>query len=151
MLGLLLATRADATRLVTAITLVFAAQAAIAVGQSLLHWYFHREIFTGLVPLTGGKLEMSFLLNILLAVLTVDLFCRATGRAALLRLPLVAVVAILLLALTSSLLAGARNGVIGIAFLSLSALSLLIFDQRHRLAHCAPLPPLRPSSWGSPR
>jgi O-Antigen ligase len=132
-LGLLLATRADATRLVTAVTLVFAAQAAIAVGQSLLHWHFHREIFTGLVPLTGGKLEMSFVLNILLAILTVDLFCRATGRAALLRLPLAAVVAILLLALTSSLLAGARNGVIGIAFLSLSALSLLIFDQRHRL------------------
>lgn len=132
-LGVLLAGRADARHLVTGITLVFAAQAAIAVGQALWHWYSHRELFTQLVQLTGGKLEMSFVLNILLAILTVDLFCRASRRPALLRMPLAAVAALLLLALTSSLLAGARNGIIGIVFLSLSAISLLIFDQHHRL------------------
>jgi hypothetical protein len=132
-LGLLLATRVEATRLVTAVALVFAAQAAIAVGHSLWHWFAHGQLLVQLVPLTGGKLEMSFVLNILLAILTIDVFCRASGRGTLLRLPLAAVAAMLLLALAGSLLAGARNGIIGVAFLSVSAVSLLVFDQRRRL------------------
>lgn len=133
LLGLLVARQNERGRLVTAIVLVFTAQAAIAVGQSVWHWFLHDELLTQQVPLTGGKLEMSFVLNILLAFLVVDLFCRATRRPALLRLPLAVVVATLLLTLVSSLLAGARNGIIGIIFLSASALSLFVFDQHHRL------------------
>jgi hypothetical protein len=133
LLGLLLAGRIEAGRLVTAIALVFAAQAAIAVGHSLWHWLARGQLLVQQVPLTGGKLEMSFVLNILLAFVTVDLFCRATGRAAPLRLPFAAVAAILLLALAGSLLAGARNGIIGIAFLAGSAISLFVYDQRRRL------------------
>jgi hypothetical protein len=131
LLGLLLAARA--ARLVTAVVLVFAAQAAIAVGHSIWHGFAHGQLLTMQVPLTGGKLEMSFVLNLLLAFLTVDLFCRATRRPPLLRLPRAAVAAIVLLALAGSLLAGARNGIIGIAFLAFSAVSLFVFDQRRRL------------------
>ncbi|RLJ68313.1 O-antigen ligase family protein [Sulfurisoma sediminicola] len=132
-LGFLLAYRVDARHLVTAVALVFAAQAAIAVGHSLWHWFAHGQLLVQLVPLTGGKLEMSFVLNILLAILTVDVFCRASGRDALLRLPLAAVAAMVLLALAGSLLAAARNGIIGIAFLAVLALSLFVFDQRRHL------------------
>jgi len=131
LLGLMLAQRA--AHLATAITLVFAALTAIAVGHSLWHWFIHGQLLTQLVPLTGGKLEMSFILNLLLAFLGVDLFCRATRRTPLLRLPFAAVAAILVLALVGSLLAGARNGIIGIAFLGFSAVSLYVFDQRRRL------------------
>jgi O-antigen ligase len=132
-LGLLLAQHIDGRTLITAIALVFSAQAAIAAGHSVWHWFVHGQLLVQLVPLTGGKLEMSFVLNILLAILTVDLFCRASGRGELLRLPLAAVAAMLLLGLAGSLLAGARNGIIGVAFLSVSAVSLLVFDQRRRL------------------
>lgn len=133
LLGLMLAERIDARRLATPIALVFAAQAAIAVGYSFWHWFVHDELLTQQVPLTGGKLEMSFVLNLLLAFVTVDLFCRASRRTPILRLPLAAVAAILLLALTGSLLAGARNGIIGILFLAFSSVSLFVFDQYRRL------------------
>ncbi|MBK7766700.1 MAG: hypothetical protein IPI44_11610 [Sulfuritalea sp.] len=46
-------------------------QAAIAVGQSLFSWLAHSELRIGSVPLTGGKLEMSYILNILLATIAV--------------------------------------------------------------------------------
>lgn len=131
LLGLLLAARA--AHLTTAIVLVFAAQAAIAVGHSVWYGFVHGELLTQQVPLTGGKLEMSFVLNLLLAFVTIDLFCRVSRRAPILRLPLAAVAGILLLALAGSLLAGARNGIIGILFLAFSSVSLFVFDQRHRL------------------
>ena len=131
LLGLMLAPLV--TRLATAIVIVFAVQAAIAIGHAVWHWFIHGVVLTKVVPLTGGKLEMSFVLNLLLAFLMVDLFCRATNRPHLLRLPLATVVTILLLDLAGSLLAGARNGIIGIVFLSVSAISLFIFDQRRRL------------------
>jgi hypothetical protein len=131
MLGLLLA--GTSAQPATAIVLVLAAMAAIAVGQSLWSWLAGGQLLTEQVPLTGGKLEMSFVVNLLLAFLTVDLFCRATRRAALLRAPVAATLGILLLALASAFLAGARNGIVGVFFLSFSAVSLFVFDQRRRL------------------
>ena len=123
----------DGSRLPTAIVLVLGSQAALAVGHSLWHWAMHGELLRQLVPLTGGKLEMSFVLNLLLAFLTVDLFCRATDRPPLLRLRLPHVLAILAITLGCGYLAGARNGILGILFLSFSAVSLYVFDQRRRL------------------
>lgn len=119
--------------LLTAIFLVFGAQATIAVGHSLWYWMAKGSLLRHVVPLTGGKLEMSFVLNLLLAFLAVDLFCRATRRPPLLRLGLPYVLGIGAIALGCSYLAGARNGMIGIIFLSLSCVSLYIFDQRHKL------------------
>lgn len=124
---------AGTSMLATGVVLVLGLQAAIAVAQSIWHWMSHGELIRQLVPLTGGKLEMSFVLNLLLAFLTVDFFCRATRRPPILQLPQWAVLALLLVAFASAYLAGARNGILGILFLSVSAISLFVFDQRRRL------------------
>jgi hypothetical protein len=89
-------------------------------------------LLLGLVPLTGGKLEMSYILNILLAAIAVDLLFRATRKQGLLRLPLGAVVLALLLALLSSYLAEARNGIIGELFLGTSSLVLYLIETRRQ-------------------
>lgn len=137
-LGLLLAAAMREGRLAqgksvtTAVVGVLILQAAIAVGQSVGYWFTHGELLEGVVPLTGGKLEMSYILNILLAALTVDLLFRACHRQGFLRLPMPVVVAALLLALLSDYLAGARNGTIGVLFLSISAITLYLIEIRHR-------------------
>lgn len=137
-LGLLLALAARNGRIVaqsgltTALAGVLVLQAAIAVGQSVAHWFTRGELLQGVVPLTGGKLEMSYILNILLAALTVDLLFRICQRPRFLRLPLLAVIAALLLALFAIYLAGARNGIIGVLFLSLSALTLYLIETWRR-------------------
>jgi hypothetical protein len=119
--------------LLTGIALVFGALATLAVLDSAWHWLQHGELLRQLVPLTGGKLEMSFVLNLLLALLAVDLYCRATGRLAVLRLPVTGIGALLCVALLCGYLAGARNGLIGMLFLSAATVSLYLFDQRQRL------------------
>lgn len=137
-LGLLLALAVrgkqipGAAWLTTALAGVLILQAAIAVGQSVVHWFAHGELLEGVVPLTGGKLEMSYILNILLAALTVDLLLRTCRRSRFLRLPLFAVIAALLLALFAMYLAAARNGVIGVLFLSVSALVLYLIETWRR-------------------
>jgi hypothetical protein len=117
----------------TAIVLIFGAQAIIAVGQSVWHWIAHGVLLRQLVPLTGGKLEMSFIINLLLAFLVVDLFHRVAWKSRLVRLPLGWVLAIAAAALLSAYLAEARNGIIGIVFLSFSAVSLFILAQYRQL------------------
>jgi hypothetical protein len=112
----------------TAIAAVLFVQALIAVGESIAYWFAHGELLRGLVPLTGGKLEMSFILNILLAALTVDLLFRACHRRRFLRLPLVAVVVAVMLGLLGLYLAQARNGAIGVVFLAISASLLYCLD-----------------------
>ena len=137
-LGVLLACAArDKTRLsgaviTTALIGVWILQAAIAVGQSVTHWWLHGELLRGLVPLTGGKLEMSFILNMLLAARTVDLLFRACHARRCLQLPWQAIIGAVAISLTSLYLAGARNGAIGLLFLAVSA-SLLYGI--HRIRH----------------
>lgn len=75
---------------------------------------------------------MSYILNILLAALTVDLLWRACQRPPFLRLSLPAVVAALLLALFAAYLAAARNGSIGVLFLSVSAITLYLIETWRR-------------------
>lgn len=116
----------------TALIGVWVLQAMIAVGQSVAHWWMHGELLRGLVPLTGGKLEMSFILNMLLAALTVDLLFRACHARRFLQLPWKAVIGAAAISLTSLYLAGARNGAIGLLFLAVSA-SLLY--SIHRVRH----------------
>ncbi|WP_153114683.1 O-antigen ligase family protein [Rhodocyclus tenuis] len=123
----------NAATLMLGIVFVFSLQALIAVAQSLLHWLTTGALLRGLVPLTGGKLEMSFILNILLAFLTVDLLGRSTGRGRLLPVPLTVNLVCLSVALFAMYLAGARNGTIGLIFLSLSALFLYLYDQYPRI------------------
>lgn len=121
------------TRIASGIGLVFAGLALIAVLQSGLHWLRHGELLRHSVPLTGGKLELSFVLNLLFAIVTVDLFCRICHRPKILNLPIAAVIAMGLIAMTASYIAASRNGIFGFLFLSVSAISLFFFDQRKRL------------------
>ncbi|TBR06774.1 MAG: hypothetical protein EPO47_12630, partial [Rugosibacter sp.] len=137
-LGVLLAcssrekTLLSGATITTALIGVWVLQAMIAVGQSVTHWWLHGELLRGLVPLTGGKLEMSFILNMLLAALTVDLLFRACHARRFLQLPWKAVIGAAAISLTSLYLAGARNGAIGLLFLAVSA-SLLY--SIHRVRH----------------
>ncbi len=137
-LGVLLAcssrekTLLSGATITTALIGVWVLQAVIAVGQSVTHWWLHGELLRGLVPLTGGKLEMSFILNMLLAALTVDLLFRACHARRFLQLPWKAVIGAAAISLTSLYLAGARNGAIGLLFLAVSA-SLLY--SIHRVRH----------------
>ena len=125
----------DGSPLWTGIALVFAGQAAIAVGQSLWHWVTDGSMLRGVVPLTGGKLEMSYIVNILLAIVTVDLFCRAVNRRALLRIPVPAGLACAALGVTANYLAGSRNGVLGTLFLAASVVGLLLIDGRKKIGN----------------
>ena len=125
----------EGSALWTGITLVFAAQAAIAVGQSLWHWVTEGSMLRGVVPLTGGKLEMSYIVNILLAIITVDLFCRAAKHRTLLRFPVTASLACAALGLTANYLAGSRNGVLGTLFLAVSVVGLLLIDGRKKIGN----------------
>ena len=117
----------------TGIALVFALQSAIAVGQSAWHWWQHGELLRQIVPLTGGKLEMSYIINILLTILSVDLFCRISDGKTFLRLPLAGTLTCLAFGMGASYLAGSRNGVIGIALLTFTAIALFLISARTRL------------------
>jgi len=136
-LGVLLASASREKKLwsgamiTTALIGVWVLQAMIAVGQSVTHWWLHGELLRGLVPLTGGKLEMSFILNMLLAALTVDLLFRACHARRFLQLPWGLVIGMVAISLTSLYLAGARNGAIGLLFLAVSG-SLLYSIHRAR-------------------
>jgi hypothetical protein len=121
----------NAVTLTTALMGILILQAAIAVGQSVFHWFSHGELLRGEVPLTGGKLEMSYLLNIVLAALTIDLLRRAKGEGRFLRFHIAVVAMSMLIVLVCAYLAGSRNGVIGVMFLSSSAIVLFVIDQ-HR-------------------
>lgn len=123
----------DTSRLWTGIALVLGSQCLIAVGQSFWHWIGYGEMLRNEVPLTGGKLEMSYIVNILLAILTVDLFFRATERRPLLHVPLAINLSLVAAGLTSNYLAGSRNGVIGTVFLAASTAILFFIDGRHRI------------------
>ena len=121
----------DPMTVTTALMSVMLLQAAIAVGQSVFDWIRHGDLLRQQVPLTGGKLEMSFLLNIVLAALVIDLLRRACRTGSFLRLPFAVIVAAVLLVLFCAYLSGSRNGVLGVLFLSASAIILFVIDQ-HR-------------------
>ncbi|WP_301103234.1 O-antigen ligase family protein [Propionivibrio sp.] len=119
----------------TGIALVLSVQAAIAISQSVWHWFMHGRLLYGVVPLTGGRLEMSYIMNILLALLTVDLFFRATEHRALLRIPVSASLTCAALGLTANFLAGSRNGILGTLFLALTMTCLFLIDGRRKLGN----------------
>lgn len=139
-LGILLAcasrekTLLSGATITTALVGVWVVQAMIAVGQSVTHWWVHGELLRGLVPLTGGKLEMSFILNMLLAALTVDVLFRACHARRFLQVKAAGIAFALFFALVSLYLAGARNGIIGLLFLSFSA-GMLYSIHQMRVAH----------------
>ncbi len=138
-LGILLASASHEKKpwsgamITTGLVGVWVVQGMIAVGQSVTHWWVHGELLRGLVPLTGGKLEMSFILNMLLAALTVDVLFRACHARRFLQLPWGLLIGAAAISLASMYLAGARNGAIGLLFLAVSAgLLYSIHRARHQ-------------------
>jgi len=121
----------SATWVIAVLTGVIMLQTLIALGQSIWHWHLHGNLLRQIVPITGGKLEMSFILNILLAILTVELFFRALRKKGLIpAVPLPLLVCGASIALFSAYLAGARNGIIGLAFLAVTSIILFLFSHR---------------------
>lgn len=112
------------------IALVFSSQALIAVGHAVAYWFQHGGLLRQNVPLTGGKLEMSFIINLLMAFIAVDLFGRASQRGRLLPVPVPVTILLLVVPLIALYLAGARNGILGLLFLCFSATYLYLYDQR---------------------
>lgn len=92
--------------------------------------------FFGVIALGTHKLQMTYLLNLLLAFLAVDAWARLRHLSALTRLPAWLLLPLMLLSLYSNLLCQARNGMIGAAILLLSLLGLLSLhgwqQSRHR-------------------
>lgn len=132
----ILALRQSATRLPRlslAIPLVLGLQGALAViFWPWLRW-FTREAGKIEVPVSAVKLELTFILSIVLVFVLVDLFRRATGRDRLLPVPPAASMGLLALVAACSYAAQGRNGMLAMAFLLFSTLAIYLFDQRQRL------------------
>lgn len=114
-------------------TLIFAilfAETLVTDAIAIAHFGVDGTLLKHSVPLTGGKLEMSFLLNILLAILAVDMFFRGTARKPLLRVPFSIVLLSLAATLFGIYVCSARNGVIGCLFLIASIAFLFIHQNR---------------------
>lgn len=117
--------------LTLALAIVLGVQAAL-VGAL---WPWLNE-FTRLPPgstLSEVKLEFTFMLNLLAALVIVDLFCRASGRGRLLGLRAAWSVGLLALAMFLTHLSQGRNGLLALVFLLLAGVALFLFDQRRRL------------------
>lgn len=93
-------------------------QAATGIGQAIDYWFAVGEVLRQVAPITGGKLEMSFVLNILIAGLLVDIFARLVHRRRFLPIPAVGVLIMLVIALIEHHLAGARNGMFVLVLLA---------------------------------
>ena len=115
------------------IVLVFALQSAIAIGQSVWHWIEHGSLLRHIVPLTGTKLELSFIVNIMLAIIAVDLFFRAATGQRFLRLSVSTMLTCLALGVGANYTASARNGMIGMVLLALTTVALFLFRARAQL------------------
>ena len=111
---------------------VFLLQTVIVIVQSVMYWIEHGALLRYQVPLTGGKLEMSYLINILLAALTVDLIQRGSQKEPLLDSKSYISAVAVILSLWCLYIVAARNGVLGVFFLSISALVLFLLDRYRR-------------------
>jgi hypothetical protein len=132
MLGLKSLGRTARFSVATWIVLVLAAQAALAIGDSFRHWLFHAEPLRQMMRLTGGKLEMSFVLDMLWVFLLTEFYCRASRMPSLLGLSLPILIALSLILAACSYLAGARSGMVNISVMTAAALLLYFADRRHQ-------------------
>ena len=138
-LGMLLAVLAqregnpEPSRLILLIALVLGVQAILVVT----FWPWLRYLFRFPIPdfpLSGVKIEFTFLLNILFLVPAVDLFCRATGRKSLLGTHYSLTVGLLAVVLICSYLSQGRNGMIALGFIACGTLAIYLLDPWRRAA-----------------
>ena len=119
--GLLLVSRAaDGSRVISAILGGLIAQTFFSLMVSLPYALANGVFPEGATLWTAGKLEISYLNNLLLAFVVVDLVSRTLWKQRVSQWPVPILVLALLLAIASNLAFGARNGVIGSALLFFS-------------------------------
>lgn len=99
--------------------------ASLVIATVVYYWFHSGHIVTGSFPFTfsarGGKLEVSFVLSIPLALVAVELIQHFLKRETFLGLGLFKIILLVLFLIVAMLLAGARNALIGVVFLALSA------------------------------
>lgn len=120
-------------RLLSVIAGVMIAQIGLTTLDSLMHWWQFGQLPLEHARLTGTKSNSSFINNMLLAVLCADLLARLNGTKNLLPVGKFGFLSFSALCLFATYQLGARNGVIGVAFLTLSTMALYIFDNRKLL------------------
>jgi O-antigen ligase len=123
----------DQRELLITITAVLLAQVTFTVLDSVVYWIGHGTLPFQQTRLTNTKADMSFLNNIVLTLLCADLLSRLNKKGQLLRFGLTVPIIGLALSLFCTYQLGARNGVIGVAFLTLSCAGLYLYDHRGRL------------------
>lgn len=123
----------DERRLMMAIAGVMIGQIGLTILDALKDWWVLGQLPLAQARLTGTKSGASYINNMLLAMLCADLLARINGTRKLLPFGRPAFFATLALSLFATHQLGARNGVVGVAFLTLSTIALLIFDNKGRL------------------
>lgn len=104
----------------------------LGIGQSVWHLVRYHQLLRMEVPLTGGHLEMSVVINALLSVAIADLLCRAASGIRLLPVTTPIVLFAIGCALAEGYIANARNGIIGTAFLATMAVFLALREPKLR-------------------
>lgn len=97
---------------------------SLVLLTSAYYWLDNRDAITGFFPFTfsarGGKLEVSFVLSIALALVAVDVIQGFLKRKTILGLSLRKICFVAFFLVVAMLFAGARNALIGVLFLALS-------------------------------
>ena len=108
-------------------------QVALTTLDALVYWWQMGELPLMRARLTGTKSSASFINNMLLAVLCADLLARLNGVKPLLPIGRIGFPCVLALSLFATYQLGARNGVVGVVFLTFSTLALWLVANRKRL------------------
>ena len=116
----------------TGLVAVFGIQALITLGDSLYLFWLSGKIPFQTARLTGSKTGMSYVANLLLALITAETLGRLLSGHHKLRVGPWGLVAAALAGLLCAYIIGARNGAIGILFLAAGAAFLYGFARRDR-------------------
>jgi len=132
-LGLFIARPSEAgPRIVSVAMLTMLAQSLFSLLFGIFVWLEEGAFPVGATDWTAGKLEISYLNNLLLAFLAVDLafrlFCRRTASD----LPSWLLYVGIVLVLVSNLAFGARNGIIGSVLLVVSLCLVVVLREARR-------------------
>lgn len=129
---LLVAKVLDGRRLISVVMLALFIQLCFSLVVCIPHALKYGVFPEGETSWTAGKLEISYLNNLLLAFITVDLIGRFFHRLRLSLLPMPLLGLGLVLAIVSNLAFGARNGVIASIMLILSLCLVVLIRQWQR-------------------
>jgi hypothetical protein len=133
-LGILLATwtvrpgfDADKARLcVLVIVVPLALQVLLTLADTLLHWLLQESQPSRASKLISGKLDISFNVNVLLAIVAADLLGRARKADALIPVPGIGLFVLIAAGIATTYFLHSRNGTVCLAALSMICLALYL-------------------------